>query len=182
MPPNLPIVIERSMGLDLLFGTILAVLSFALGWRAIRGLADEEKAGALPALLLAAFGLVLGAAIAIRDVGWQFRIEKDGIALHAPFDVTASSTTIAWRDLDSVWVSAGGYRSLSYKLHHRGRQGQEIVLQNAHLLPGRLLQDVFVANATATQGTASIAAQLEDAAKTAPWSLSPGYRISQPNR
>ena len=42
MPPNLPIVIERSMGLDLLFGTILAVLSFALGWRAIRGLADEE--------------------------------------------------------------------------------------------------------------------------------------------
>jgi hypothetical protein len=97
--PVLPIVLEQSARWYSFAGPIAGILLLVAGtalwfaWR--RGLSNMKSSNfvALVAtVLIAAWALVF-------PLGWELRLDKDGISFSAPFDPMASTGRIPWRDL-----------------------------------------------------------------------------------
>jgi hypothetical protein len=131
---ELPIVVETSAWVSVIFGTLLILISLALA-QAARWAQDINGmlGGAAGALVTFALGL----ALVLQNLGWQLRVDDKGIALHAPFDALRPGGEIAWVDMTSVDVVNRPYRGNSFFLRVRGRAGAEILVATADRLPPR---------------------------------------------
>jgi hypothetical protein len=104
--PALPLLLEQSSRwysfAGPLAGVLLLVAGIALwfGWR--RGLANMKSSNLVA--LLATVAIALWALV--LPLGWEFRLDKDGVALSAPFDPMADKGRIAWRDLKAAQFGA----------------------------------------------------------------------------
>lgn len=97
--PVLPLVLEQSSRwysfAGPLAGILLLVGSIALWFAWRRGLANMKSSNLVA--LTATYVIAIWALL--QPVGWEFRLDKDGVALSAPFDPMADKGRIAWRDL-----------------------------------------------------------------------------------
>lgn len=104
--PVLPLILEHSARwysfAGPIAGILLLVAGIALwfGWR--RGLANMKSSNLVA--LMATFVIAIWALV--LPVGWEFRLDKEGVALSAPFDPMADKGRIAWRDLQTAQFGA----------------------------------------------------------------------------
>lgn len=163
---ELPIVVEPTPWLSLIVGLALMVGSFVLARRVVQWYrADEMSRSVVAGAVLAVMALGLGISLAIQNLNWQFRLDEKGITLHAPFDYVRPGGEIAWSDIASLYVSSEGIRGPSFKLRIRGRDGTEIVVANADLLPAQFgppLQQLVTERAPQAKGGGEIAEELDD--------------------
>lgn len=163
--PVLPIILEQSARWYVFAGPLAGVLLVVSGgalwfaWR--RGLANS-KSSTLVALLatvaIATWALIL-------PLGWELRLDRDGISLKAPFDPAAESGRIAWKDLKEIRF--GTHNSVAAVEFVSGR-GQVVVLDTLQQVPPSFwptLITVVEANAPAYQFRPSAADWLDRAHK-----------------
>ena len=104
--PDLPLLLEPSSRwysfAGPIAGILLLVAGIALWFGSRRGLANMKSSNLVA--LMATFVIALWALL--LPVGWEFRVDKDGVALSAPFDPMADKGRIAWRDLKAAQFGA----------------------------------------------------------------------------
>jgi hypothetical protein len=177
---ELPIIVETSVWLSLTFGIILILASLLVARGIISTLQSEAdpsvpSIAGLGVVALVAFGL--GASLALQNVGWQFLDDK-GVALRAPFDYMHPGGEIAWSEIASVSVVAGGNRGPSFKLRFVSKGGTEIAVGTADRLPvqfGPLLQKLVTERAPQAKYGAEIAAQIANARAEMGLNIAAGY-------
>jgi hypothetical protein len=178
---ELPIIVETSVWLSLTFGIILILASLLVARGGVSTL-QSEAAPSVPSIVglgvvaLVAFGL--GASLALQNVGWQFRLDDKGVALRAPFDYMHPGGEIAWSEIASVSVVAGGNRGPSFKLRFVSKGGTEIAVGTADRLPvqfGPLLQKLVTERAPQAKYGAEIAAQIANAQAEMGLNIAAGY-------
>jgi hypothetical protein len=180
---ELPIIVETSVWLSLTFGIILIITSLLVARGIISTLQSEAdpsvpSIAGLSVVALVAFGL--GACLAVQNVGWQFRIDDTGFVLRAPFDFNRPGGKIAWSEIESVYVMAGGYRGPAFHLRIVGKDGREISVTNVDRLPrqlGLVLQRLIAERAPQAKGAQDIAAQLDDARRSMGINIAAGYWV-----
>lgn len=83
-------------------GILLVVASIALWFAWRRGLANMKSSNLVA--LMATYAIALWALL--LPVGWEFKLDKEGVALSAPFDPMADKGRIVWRDLKEARFGA----------------------------------------------------------------------------
>ena len=163
--PVLPIVLEQSARWYGFAGPLAGVLLLVSGvslwfaWR--RGLATM-KSSTLVALL--ATVVIAGWAL-ILPVGWELRLDRDGVSLRAPFDPAAQAGRIAWKDLKEIRF---GTRNSVAAVEFVSSQGEVVALDTLEQVPPSFwptLVKVVEANAPAFQFRPSTAGWLDQARK-----------------
>jgi hypothetical protein len=178
---ELPIVVETSLWLNMLFGAALLIGSAALA----RSAASALRSGSMTLPIAMSFfgamaAFALGIAVGLQKLNWQFRLDEKGITLKAPFDYWQPGMAIAWPELSSIRVSNRGYRGPSHKLVVVGKNANEIVVTNADLLPeafGTMLEALLRNYAPQAKGATGIAAELADARNNRAAYLASGYTV-----
>ena len=133
--PELPIVAEISnWGMFILGAALIAVAvaSVPVAWR----LPGRKRLAGFAGLLIP---LVLGLIPLLRDIGWQLRIDQNGIALHGPLEPFWQSGEIAWPDLTDVSIVTYGNRGPHYVLSIRGQRGVELLIASAAHMPPQFI-------------------------------------------
>ncbi len=177
---ELPIVVEKSAWLSLVFGGLIIGSAFYLMRAAI--LKRNENAAAAVFAIVTAFPLLaFGSAVALQPIDWQLRFEERGIVLHAPFDLWRPGDEIAWSDVESVVITPGySYRSQVFHLIVEGKNGKRITVASADTLPpnfGPLLQKIVLERAPQAKNAREIAQQAQDARSQSYAILAVSYRI-----
>ncbi len=178
---QLPIIVEVSPWIGLIFGAGVIALALRLAWNVIR----SARAGGMSAMtarqgVTVLVTLGVGLVLILRDVVWQLRLDETGVVLHAPFDLQHRSGRIAWTDLVSAHVVIRRRGSSDiYELGFTGADGTVIALWNADRLPEQLgpaLQALIIARAPRATDGRDIAGQLAYVRRNAQAALAPGYR------
>lgn len=163
--PVLPIVLEQSTRWYVFAGPLAAVLLLVSGsalwfaWR--RGLANS-KSSTLVALLAT---VVIAAWALILPIGWELRLDRDGVSLKAPFDPAAQGGRIAWKDLKEIRF---GTHNTVAAVEFVSDRGQIVVLDTLQQVPPSFwptLVKVVEASAPAFLFRPSAADWLEQARK-----------------
>jgi hypothetical protein len=133
--PELPIIVEPTLHSYLLSGamggTIVLILLYGMWERMKRPpkLTAMEILGCLP---FVAFGMVL----LLQPVGWYWRIDENGMTLHAPFLLYQSSASLTWAELTGMRIVIGHGRSAAYyQLEIDGQHGSVIEFNGLDTLP-----------------------------------------------
>jgi hypothetical protein len=178
---ELPIIVEVSPWIGLIFGAGVITLALRLAWNVIRSVRTGDMSAmtarqGVAVLVTLGVGLVL----ILRDVVWQLRLDETGIVLHAPFDLQHHSGQIVWTGLVSAHVVIRRRGSSDiYELSFTGVDGTVIALWNADRLPeqfGLALQALIVERAPRATDGRNIAGQLADVRRNAQAALAPSYR------
>ena len=134
--PELPIVAEVYNWPSYILGAILLVIAIAMAWFAWQRLKGHKRVAGFVSVLIP---LVLGLILIGRDIGWQLRIDQNGIALRAPFEPLWPSGEIAWSNVTAVEIVTHGNRSPLYGLNIRGQRGVELIIHDAGQLPPQFI-------------------------------------------
>jgi hypothetical protein len=135
--PELPIIVEPTLLSYLLWGALGGGIFFILlygMWQKQRssGLAVTTMFGGLPFL---AFGIFL----MLQPVGWSWRINENGMTLHAPFVPFQSSGSVTWAEVTGMHIVIGhgrSGRSMSYyQLQIDGPHGSVIEFSGLDTMP-----------------------------------------------
>jgi len=173
-----PLVIASDYGADIVVGAAAVLGGIWLGARLLAIIRREGwKPAGVAALALALVSLGGEVLLCIRHVGWQLRVDDEGITLRAPFDLQNPSRQIIWADLETVRFSAAGYRGPARQLHLVARNGREIVLLNAGKLPAKQLQEAIARYAGSTRGVPEMLESLDETSRSTSSSLSNGYHV-----
>ncbi len=129
---ELPIVVQTTEWLWMLFGVVMFGISLyvAVMARRVDDVVDRLKIAAIALVLF-----LIGVALLVRDVGWELRLDRKSIAMHAPFDLFLPSAEIAWSDVTSVDFIDIGARGPAPFLRVRGRGDTQIRVANPNALP-----------------------------------------------
>jgi hypothetical protein len=176
---ELPIVVEITPWLSLGFGALLILASLVIARAVISSFETDEVGRSVAGLVGGLFSFGLGVSLVVQNLNWQFRIEETGIVLHAPFDYMRPGGEIGWSEITSVYVSEGGIRGPSFKLHIHGKPGTEIIVAGVDRMPaqfGMLLQKLVAERAPQAKGGQEIAEQLSYARRH-PAFLADGYSV-----
>jgi hypothetical protein len=174
--PELPIVAEVTNWGAIIMGAILIVTSMALvrvAWRL-----DNQKR--IKGVAFALIPLALGLIPALRDIGWQLRIDQNGIAVRAPFDLFMPSGEIAWPDVTAVDIVTHWQRGAYYRLRIRGQHGAELLIHGAGRMPPQFvgqLQAVVARLAPQVTGIKNLDRQFQDARENSTWGTLYSYSV-----
>ena len=133
---DLPLVLDQTARWCFFYGTLAAVIFYIVG-------ADFVKARRWKSSLPLAYVATVGPLLAfftwttLLPLGWQLRVDGQGVTLHAPMEFWADRGTIAWGDLREVRIgSTWGTRSGSFPtLEFVGSDGTVLVLKALNAVP-----------------------------------------------
>jgi hypothetical protein len=133
--PELPIIVEPTLHSYLLSGALGGALILTL----LYGLWDRMKQAPkltvmaiLGCLAFAAFGMLL----LLQPVGWYWRIDENGMTLHAPFLLYQSSVSLTWAEVTGIHIVIGQGRSAVYnQLEIDGQHGSVIEINGLDTMP-----------------------------------------------
>jgi hypothetical protein len=133
--PELPIIVEPTLGSYLLSGALGGGILLTL----LYGMRERMKrpprltvTAILACLPLVAFGLVIG----LQPVGWYWRIDENGMTLHAPFVLYQSSGSLTWAEVTGMRIVIGrGRNAVYYQLEIDGQHGPVIEINGLDSMP-----------------------------------------------
>jgi hypothetical protein len=133
--PELPIIVEPTLHSYLLSGalggTLVLVLLYAF-WERMKRPPKLTVTDILGFVALTAFGMLL----LLQPVGWCWRIDENGMTLHAPFVLYQSSASLSWAEMTGMQVVIGRGRSaVYYQLEVDGQQGPVIEFNGLDSMP-----------------------------------------------
>jgi hypothetical protein len=133
--PELPIIVEPTLHSYLLSGalggTLVLTLLYAL-WERTRRPPKLTVMDILGFVALVAFGMLL----LLQPVGWYWRIDENGMTLHAPFVLYQSSASLTWAEVTGMRIVIGRGRSaVYYQLEIDGQHGSVIEFNGLDTMP-----------------------------------------------
>jgi hypothetical protein len=133
--PELPIVVEPSLHSYLLSGAlgggIILILLYGM-WERMKRPPKLTVTAILACVPLVAFGMLL----LLQPVGWCWRIDENGMTLHAPFVLYQSSASLAWAEMTGMRIVIGHGRSaVYYQLEVDGQHGPVIEFNGLDTMP-----------------------------------------------
>jgi hypothetical protein len=133
--PELPIIVEPTLHSYLLSGvwggTIVLILLYGV-WERMKQPPKLTVTDILSFVGLTAFGMLL----LLQPVGWYWRIDENGMTLHAPFVLYQSSASLTWAEVTGMRIVIGHGRSaVYYQLEIDGQHGSVIEFNGLDTLP-----------------------------------------------
>jgi hypothetical protein len=112
-------------------GTIVLTLLYAL-WERVKRPPKLTVTAILGFVALTAFGMLLF----LQPVGWYWRIDENGMTLHAPFVLYQSGASLPWAEVSGMRIVVGRGRSaIYYQLEIDGQRGSVIEFNGLDTLP-----------------------------------------------
>jgi hypothetical protein len=133
--PELPIVVEPTLHSYLLSGAlgggIILILLYGV-WERMKRPPKLTVMAILGCVPLVAFGMLL----LLQPVGWYWRIDENGMTLHAPFVLYQSSASLTWAEVTGMRIVIGRGRSaVYYQLEIDGQHGSVIEFNGLDTMP-----------------------------------------------
>jgi hypothetical protein len=132
--PELPIIVEPTLRSYLLSGALGGgiVLTLLYGMWQQRKKRPPGSAATVASLPIFAFGIFL----MLQPVGWYWRIDENGMTLHAPFEIFQSSGSITWAEMTGMYIVISHRRSAAYyQLEIDGEHGSVIEINGLDTMP-----------------------------------------------
>ncbi len=71
----------------------------------------------------------LGGTLLVQPVGWRFSLDRDGLSLSAPFDLSAKTGEIRWEELQTIRFGWSSGRHATPTVEFVGRTGTALAIQ-----------------------------------------------------
>jgi hypothetical protein len=174
---ELPIIVEASAWRSILFGACFVIAALYLLRHAKQAKEAKVFYGSIvTALAFFAFGMVF----VLQHVRWELRVDDNGIALRAPFDVWGGTGAIGWSEMAAVKIvtRTGKGGSKYYLLHVDGPGGALIEVTDVGRLPRQFvveLQKIVAARAPQAKDMGRLVDDFEVAVRNGDELLGPSY-------
>src|ERR1700712_5042488 len=111
--PELPVIVEPTLHSYLLSGALGGALILALLYGLWDRMKQPPKLTAMAILGCGAF-VAFGMLLLLQPVGWYWRIDENGMTLHAPFVLHQSSVSLTWVEMTGMRIVIGHGRSAGF--------------------------------------------------------------------